>query len=272
MQVNNQRSYRATAENPHAAHRVLDVDGHGARHPVRHRLRLLRQRAAGPLTAVPRAEPADRWPGEARHDDHQTRTTRPVPDPAPGSLSAHPGHHRQPARGSAGSTLRAEVPGPPRGRRHHGGGTGRAGCRRGGRAGRGDRVVRGARSPALALDPRCRPARIGVHGCVRDHAAPAARGAPLSGPTRRQIQSRIQTGAARRSGRGNRRWHRSSRSRAGASRARAAARATRLARRLAAGRRPAPGPPPRGRTRPAGIWLQPASGRRLCRECPCRPR
>ncbi len=104
------------------------------------------------------------------------RTTRPVPDPATGSLSAHPGPHRQPARGSAGSTPRAEVPGPPRGRRHHGGGPRRVGCRRGGRAGRGDRVVRGARSRALGLDPRRRPARIGVHGCVRDHAAPAARG------------------------------------------------------------------------------------------------
>jgi hypothetical protein len=34
--------------------------------------------------------------------------------------------------------------------------------------------------------------------------------------------------------------------------------ATRLARRLVPGRRPAAGPAPRGRTRPAGIWLQSA--------------
>ena len=39
-----------------------------------------------------------------------------------------------------------------------------------------DRIVRGAGSSALALDPGRHRARIGVHGRLRDHAAPAARG------------------------------------------------------------------------------------------------
>ena len=107
-----------------------------------------------------------------RHDHHQTRVSGRAPDLVPASAAVSPGHHGRPGRRSR-APAGEQAGGPHRGRhrRDRGGGG-----RRGRRASRGGRIVHGAWSSALAVDPGRRVARVGVHGRLRDHAAQAARG------------------------------------------------------------------------------------------------
>ena len=91
----------------------------------------------------------------------------------PGPARVPPGHHGRPGHRSSTPAPGEQARGPRGGRHRRAGG---AGGRGGGRAGRGGRIVRGAGASALAADPGRGAAGSGVHGRLRGHAAPAARG------------------------------------------------------------------------------------------------